>query len=272
MTLTFLEAAAKNLMAEFEASKAVHHHGLKGDIRENAVIKTFLSKHLPQKYNIGSGVIVNADSDQSRQQDIIIYDAFNCPLLHNEENTKIVPIENVYSTLEVKSTLTKSELKKCIENIKSVKSLSNPNTLPSGFVFAFQSDSSIDNVCKNLIEFNAEVPSQHQINAVCILDKGVIAYFHKHGLTDMRVLHDEDCYAASIQGTPERNLILFYLLLMTALSQKAISPPDLITYASKQGIFEATNYTFPKQGFTDDTFLLNAENNERVYVNQHRGK
>ncbi|MDA2461102.1 hypothetical protein PDN45_13120 [Bacillus cereus] len=267
MSLTFLEAAAKNLMNEFEASKAVHHHGLKGDIRENAVIKTFLSKHLPQKYNIGSGVIVNAESDQSRQQDIIIYDAFNCPLLHNEENTKIVPIENVYSTIEVKSTLTKSELKKCIENIKSVKSLSNPNTLPSGFVFGFQSDSSIENVCENLIELNAEVPPQHQINAVCILDKGLIAYFHKHGLYNMRSLPDEDCYAAAIIGPPERSLILFYLLLMGALSSKVVSPPDLINYASKQGIFDSNDYTFPDQNFTDDTFLLTADN-EKVFVNQ----
>lgn len=73
--------------------------------------------------------------------------------------------------------------------------------------------------------------------------------------------------AAAIIGPPERSLILFYLLLMSALSSKVVSPPDLINYASKQGIFDSNDYTFPDQNFTDDTFLLTADK-EKVFMNQ----
>ncbi|MGE1126321.1 DUF6602 domain-containing protein [Bacillus wiedmannii] len=271
MSLTFLEATARNLMNDFKASKAIHHNGLKGDIRENTIITNFLKKYLPQKYNISSGIIVNSDSKQSKQQDIIIYDAFHCPLLHNEENTKIIPIENVYSTIEVKSTLTKSELKKCIKNIESVKALDTSYTSPSGFVFAYQADSSIENVCKNLIDLNAETNPKHRINAMCILDKGIITFFHKHGLSTISVSPNENHFAGAIHGQPEKNLILFYLLLMTALSSKVVTPPDLLTYAEKQGLF-AADYHIPHQDFPDDTFTIVPWTNEKLYMNQLNNK
>ena len=60
---------------------------------------------------------------QSRQVDIIIHDKFLTPYLVDMKDTKIVPIESVYGVVEVKSTLTKEELRKCVKNIESVRKL-----------------------------------------------------------------------------------------------------------------------------------------------------
>lgn len=268
MNFTFIESVAKKLMADFEASKVVQHHGLKGDIREHTLVKTFLEKHLPQKLQIGSGLVVNADGTQSKQQDIIIYDAFNCPLLHNEENVKIIPIESVYGTIEVKSTLSKRELNTCIENIKSTKSLPKTlHNLPHGFVFSFQADSDIQTVCKNVIELNKQVDLHHRINALCILDQGIIVHFHKHGLNNIHVVPNENCYVGNIAGTPERNLTFFYLMLVNEFSHKHLTPPDLVEYAMKQNLFTAT-FQFPHQGFTEDTYYQDLKTGQKLYLQQ----
>ncbi|MDA1874287.1 hypothetical protein PDL05_11090 [Bacillus cereus group sp. BY112LC] len=265
MNFSFIESVAKKLMADFEASKVFKHNGLKGDVREQEV-SNFLEKHLPEKFKIGSGIVVNSDGDQSRQQDIIIYDAFNAPLLHNEENTKIIPVESVYGTIEVKSTLSKRELITCIENIKSIKALSKlPHPIPHGFVFAFQADSTIENVCENVVELNKEVDLKYRINTVCILDQGTILHFHKHGLNNIHVIPNEDCYLGSLKRTPEKNLTFFYLLLVHEFSRKQLIPPNLIEYASKQNLLTADS-KFPFQEFSDDTYYQDLRTGKRIYL------
>ncbi|QWG94634.1 DUF6602 domain-containing protein [Bacillus toyonensis] len=253
MNFSFIESVAKKLLADFEASKVLKHHGLKGDVREHA-LSNFLKKHLPERFKVGSGIVVNSDGEQSRQQDIIIYDAFNAPLLHNEEDTKIIPVESVYGTIEVKSTLSKRELITCINNIKSIKSLPKlPISIPHGFVFAYQADSSIRKVCENVVELNKEVNWEHRINTVCILDQGMILHFHKHGLNSINVVPNQNCYLGSILGTPERNLTFFYLLLTDEFSRKKLILPDLIQYAMAANLLEA-DYHIPTQRFTKDTY------------------
>ncbi|MES5956110.1 hypothetical protein QCI42_22530 [Bacillus fungorum] len=265
MNFSFIESVAKKLLADFEASKVFKHNGLKGNVREHA-LSTFLEKHFPEKLKIGSGIVVNSDGIQSRQQDIIIYDAFNAPLLLNEEETKIIPVESVYGTIEVKSTLSKRELATCINNIKSIKALSkHPHPIPHGFVFAYQADSDIETVCKNVIELNKDIEWNLRINTVCILDQGAILHFHKHGLDKIHVVPNEHCYLGSLKRTPEKNLTFFYLLLINEFSHKNLIPPNLIEYALKQNLFIA-DANFPYQGFSDDTYYRAPGTGEKIHI------
>ncbi|PFL13999.1 hypothetical protein COJ07_29205 [Bacillus cereus] len=265
MNFSFIESVAKKIMVDFDSSKNIIHNGTKGDVREYA-LSAFLKKHLPEKLKIGSGIVVNSDGVQSRQQDIIIYDAFNAPLLLNEEETKIIPVESVYGTIEVKSTLSKRELATCINNIKSIKTLSkNPHPIPHGFVFAYQADSTIENVCENVIELNKDIDLHLRINTVCILDQGTILHFHKHGLSNIYVVPNEHCYLGSLKRTPEKNLTFFYLLLVNEFSHKKLIPPNLIDYALKQALFIA-DANFPYQGFSDDAYYHAPGTGEKIYI------
>ena len=174
---------AKNLMTEFqEVTEPLEHNGVKGSLREEILTKC-LKELLPQKYSVGSGIIVDADQTQSRQQDFFIYDAFDSTVFLKRSSYQVVPIESVYATVEIKSSLNKNELEKCVKNIQSVKKLKltpagtrhwTPPTENQvmGMVFAYTSDISLETVIKNLNEFNREMKITYevQINMICVLN------------------------------------------------------------------------------------------------------
>jgi hypothetical protein len=98
------------------------HYGERGRIAEE-IIKSVLEKTLPKRFSIGTGVIFSADGQVSSQTDIVIYDNFhNSPLL-SEFGSCVFPVETVYATVEVKSVLTKVELRKSMDAIMRMRSV-----------------------------------------------------------------------------------------------------------------------------------------------------
>jgi hypothetical protein len=98
------------------------HMGERGRIAEE-IIKSILTRTLPKRFSVGSGVIVSATGDCSPQIDIVIYDNFhNAPLL-SEFGACVYPVEIVYATIEVKSVLTKKEFRKCLSDIRKIRTL-----------------------------------------------------------------------------------------------------------------------------------------------------
>ncbi|MCU4969300.1 hypothetical protein OCD64_20270 [Bacillus toyonensis] len=230
-------AAAKKMQIDFEqVTEHINHMGERGGSREE-ILLSYLRKYIPIKYEMNNGVIIDETGEQSRQQDIIIYDSFNSPVLLNMQSTKMVPIESVFSVIEVKSSLNKAEINKCVNNISSVKSLvknsiGGINSPTAGFVFAFTSSTSLETLLDNLVEANTQVEKHKQISAVCVLDKGIILNVSKKGLNDIVLLSNEDSTPAVIKNTAENNLMLFYLLLMQYLNQSSVSVPNLLRYAN----------------------------------------
>jgi hypothetical protein len=112
-----IEAKKRLLFQEAETySNLTDHKPEKGRLNESHLAKC-IREYLPTKMGIGTGFIESCGGHQSRQQDIIIYDAFNNVPLYSSDSWAVYPIEMVYATIEVKTTLTKSELtdifKKC---------------------------------------------------------------------------------------------------------------------------------------------------------------
>ncbi|MGK3616319.1 DUF6602 domain-containing protein [Bacillus cereus] len=242
-------AAAKKMQIDFEeVTEHIDHMGERGGSREE-ILLSYLRKYIPIKYEMNNGVIIDETGEQSRQQDIIIYDSFNSPVLLNMQSTKMVPIESVFSVIEVKSSLNKAEINKCVTNISSVKSLvknsiGGINSPTAGFVFAFTSSTSLETLLDNLVEANAQVEKHKQISAVCVLDKGIILNVSKKGLNDIVLLPNEDSTPAVIKNTAENNLMLFYLLLMQYLNQSSVSVPNLLRYANAGELLNI-EYTIP---------------------------
>ena len=157
-----LEDVAKKLKIDFEGiTKQIEHNGVKGSARED-LLKDYLKKLLPEKYSISSGIIIDNSQKQSKQQDFIIHDAFNCPSFFKTESNSILPIESVYATIEVKSTLDYSTLEQSVKNVESVRNLNKltnrniirnqyDNFYPLGFVFAYSSTCSLEQIQKNYL-------------------------------------------------------------------------------------------------------------------------
>jgi hypothetical protein len=80
---------------------------------------------LPSDIGLASGVLISAfDEGQSAQQDIIIFNKRIIPLILFEQGPAIVPVESALACIEIKSTLTASELRKAHKSAVSVRKLS----------------------------------------------------------------------------------------------------------------------------------------------------
>lgn len=103
-----------------ELARLMPHYGERGRIAEE-IIKSVLSRTLPKRFSIGTGVVISAHGEVSRQTDIVIYDNFfNSPLL-SEFGSCLFPAEIVFATIEVKSVLTKRELRTSMDAIMQMR-------------------------------------------------------------------------------------------------------------------------------------------------------
>lgn len=104
------------------ASRSLDHALFKGRLREILITELVRPFLLPQLGAI-TGLIVDQDGRQSNQIDVIIYDERVVPPLMLSPSEGIVPCHSVLATIEVKSRLNMTELKKAVQNARSVKVL-----------------------------------------------------------------------------------------------------------------------------------------------------
>lgn len=134
-------------------NRRLPHAGLAGAENEIA-LATLLREFLPPRFGVEvSGIVIDRFGRQSRQADIVVYDAAAFPRYLR----KVFPVEIVYAVIEVKTTLASAEARSARENIRSVFDLdfrpaltsywqnrpSNEQHIaqpPLGAVFAFRSD------------------------------------------------------------------------------------------------------------------------------------
>lgn len=251
MIINSLKAAAKKMMIDFEdVTSQIEHKGERGTSREE-IFSTYFRKYIPLRYEFSRGAIIDLSGKQSKQQDLIIHDTFSSPILMNMDSTKIIPIESVYATIEIKSSLNKSRLIECVENIKSVRGLPKHPITPfesptAGFVFAYTSDTSLETLLDNLADLNQQLDSNQQVSVVCVLDKGMIVNVDKRGLNKIELLPSVNTTRAIIVNSIENNLIMFYLILMQFLNSTVITPPDLFKYVEKEDLAKV-QYSIPKK-------------------------
>lgn len=244
-----LEDIAKKLKIDFDGvTKQIEHNGVKGTARED-LLKKYLRDLLPKKYSISSGIIIDFNQNQSKQQDFIIHDAFNCPSFFKTDSNTILPIESVYATIEIKSSLNYDTLKQSVENVESVRKLQklpNKNIIsneyneqyPLGFVFAYSSEYSLEQIQKRLFELNKKVDGRYQISIICILDKGLIFNVYKDNLNNFTIIPTNDTVLARSDSDIENSLYSFYLLILQFLDNVYIQVPSLIEYAKKNDSFK----------------------------------
>ena len=150
------EQAHRLLEVKKRQAELVRHNLEKGLGNEEA-LRELLRSFLPRRFGVAKGKVVNPEGEMSCQLDVIVYDALNCPNLFIDENgNQILPIEGVYAVIEVKTTLTSSELRAAFENLRSVCLLHRRiNTSTNDFllrcppslqVFAYGSDRSLQAV------------------------------------------------------------------------------------------------------------------------------
>lgn len=106
-----------------EKNKLIHPAEF-GTYRER-LVKDFISSLLPSYYGFGEGFLVNRESQNSTQCDIVVYNANETPRLDSLNENRFFPVETVYGIGEVKSRLSKSQLIEALRKLQTVKTLRN---------------------------------------------------------------------------------------------------------------------------------------------------
>jgi len=104
------------------SSTSITHDGVMGEVNEQHFIQV-LRKHLPKRYAVDHGIVIDSNGATSDQIDIIIFDHQYTPTLLDQQAHRFIPAEAVYCVLEVKPSINKSYLEYAAKKAESVRLL-----------------------------------------------------------------------------------------------------------------------------------------------------
>jgi Domain of unknown function (DUF6602) len=267
----WVDGVSRLLAGYRDVTSATANHGeVLGKAREFFVSQV-LRRFLPQALHVGSGQIVDADGLLSRQIDTLIY-RHDMPLLSSLAETNLYFVEGVVSSIEVKSRLDGSNLRKSLENILSVKRLNmeylaatsggvSPDEFsdfryraPATYIFGYlgYKDGSLSDLRKTLcqwirekkIEYIAHLPEVIATEQ-CVVVKNDYRFFDSNSI---RRRYDCDpIFMAASDRTPLRWL-LHHLLgqvgnnVNGALPNRSISELLRRSYVSRQALEDRAEF------------------------------
>ncbi len=237
-----------------EGCRQIHSHldyrAARGELRDY-ITKEFLRKYVPDVYGIEKGFIITSDGESSFEQDIIIYDKTKTPLLSKHGNSQLLPVEGVYITAEVGSSLTFDDLERYAEDVQRIKKLKKSAYLKPptpvyrirefrelkdyfnivSHVVVYDSPHTLKELTEKLMEVNERqgIPPQHQIDSIFVLRKGVVFNYREVDpgeKTQFMVLEDTNRAYVDTEDT----LQLFYLAIMSRLGKVWMHGLDLHEY------------------------------------------
>jgi hypothetical protein len=218
-----------------------HHQGVKGEGNE-AVLRDLIKKFIPKRYGIGTGVLIDRFGHQSRQCDIVVYDTLLYPSLLSLSSVHLFPVDLVYATIEVKTTLDSGTVKEALQNIASVKALDyikadfatfttrngaglgeiQKTTPPAGFVFAYNSEARTDDTFKTWFTPEKPEDTPQYPSLVGCLDFGIIG-FVSPGV--------EDCSASSLPDVGmSPSCMCFPVVQPKDISPHEVQIPDQVQF------------------------------------------
>lgn len=168
MLFAHMAAVEDQLLATSKIPANTGHSLHKGTPRE-AFIREFLEAHLPSTLAIGSGEIIDSDSQPAkprRQFDIVIYKR-NLPKLDFGGGVSGFLAESVIATIEVKSILDKAGMEQAITAARTAKQLKKNETwsfsagyIPPAilsFVVTYDGPQQMETVLNWIIELETKV-------------------------------------------------------------------------------------------------------------------
>jgi len=102
--------------------EALPHPVAKGNSTELDWVKA-LKEHLPQRYQVSNGFVIDSNGKQSEQIDVVIYDRQYTPLLYNKNEQRFIPSESVYAVFEVRQSLNHKNILYAGKKVSSVRRL-----------------------------------------------------------------------------------------------------------------------------------------------------
>lgn len=217
------------LLSDYEISKDIKHPRDVGNVREVLLRSFFMeNKLIPRRYAISNSSVrvASTTGHLSNEIDILFYNAFDSfSLMQRQDIYEVLPVEYCYGAVQVKSKLSKVELKSAFDNIASFKRLRRQSYSQHNFnrqdekiqedgfgiIFSYDTDMHWADI---VTELNTHVQTYDKSvlpNAVFILSKGFFIF----GNDDLASAFNSDIESfdkIKIYGYPDRQNYCLYQL------------------------------------------------------------
>lgn len=159
----------RRLEAEGDAARSFQHSLNKGLVRE-VFIREFLAQNISDLWGVGTGEIFDGGTKEGEirnQIDVVIHNK-RYPKLPLAAGIDLFLIESLSSIVEIKSCLTKEDVRKAASVARRIKSMArfspqrfNPsgmivNPRPYSFIFAYEGPAKIETVLKWMMDVSEE--------------------------------------------------------------------------------------------------------------------
>ncbi|EPR09969.1 DUF6602 domain-containing protein [Ruminiclostridium papyrosolvens] len=244
----------EQLRTSFERSSNIIHPRHRGDIREYD-IKAIIKDIIPSSYAVTKGYAINNLSLISLEQDLLIYKKSSYSPFIKTSELEYLPIESIFTSIEIKSNLTHNELRKCILNCVSLKKLRYNNSNYSykkeeGLnlfycIFAYKSELTIEKIISYLNDYNKDIPENLRINMIYILNEGLILPAidnNHHNITlnykDIMKINNGYLSVPNLSSRQEEEFKALHFLLFLSLIV------DLLIHDNSNQLPMYTNYVY----------------------------
>lgn len=251
------------MLSDFDKSKDIKHPRDLGAAREQ-ILRKFLttSGYLPKRFGVSerSVRVASTSGHLSKEIDIAFFEPSDSITLMNREDVyEVHPVESVYGVIQVKSLLTKAELKKGLENLQSFKKLNrhpdrkgwkirsgNVETRGFGILFAYDSAMAWTDIVDGVKAFAKSNPKSEWANAVVVLGRGFILH-GGDGFTAFSNNKIDTITDPTMYGFPDRSgdcLFNLQSMLLTLLRETEAYPADIDRYFKLPLVSEEQSYSF----------------------------
>lgn len=185
-------------------SKRLRHAGEYGMYRES-IVRDFLKFIVPRALDISTGFVITSCNDVSTQCDLVIFDSRMTPLYQEGDRQRFFPVESICCIGEVKSSLSKQQLKEALNKLASVKALGeriispaivrkfpagpfdpvdHPYDLVPSVLICQKLDFNADGIANEIDGFyDDSVLHRHKHNMILSIEDGLLCYFDKNDKT-----------------------------------------------------------------------------------------
>lgn len=240
------------MQLELVRLRSIIRHNLTSGTGAEEALRRFLQTRLPSSVGVTQGQVIDSHGEISLQSDVIIYDAERTPhVFHSSEyGTSVVPAEGVVAVIEVKSSVSKTDIPDIVNNMQQVKRLrkeayfypthgyidsfdlygkgSTPVWPITYSLFAYDS-SSEQNLVEAFDEYNRPLDVDKQIDNACFPDKGALLNRNVNGfyvpLPTDRTTH--------YVGTSADAFLYWYTAASSVWLQAKHYPINMLTYAQR---------------------------------------
>lgn len=240
-----LDAVGKEMLSELAKIRAKFKNTTDVGTGTESAIRVFLREYLPRILEVGTGEVIDSYGSRSPQTDVVIVTEDH-PFTFRGDSPGLFFVEGVGAAAEVKTQLTTAGIVDACDKSKEFKNLraapftglsmskgsDKANHLgPPYFLFAFESEVTLDLVCEKVRDYQAEhaIKSGDFLDAVFVLDRGAVIDLGD-GTGPLKLMQENGSEAVGWVTNQSGNALFDLLIWLSVYMPKRVRMDSILSH------------------------------------------